>query len=223
VRKQTFSLLLAVLIPGWLTAPAWAQQRQDVVLSPVEVALGITINAIFQDVNAAPTCVELSLPCTNAKPSQFGGFGLDLAVARTVRPNVAIVSDVSAFETEWQSPDSLRNHGSEMTRVTSVVLGPRISTDFFYAGHDPEPGRFFGQLLLGAQASGGGTIRPTVLVGGGTDVLIPGGHPRGTAAGPLVDMTMRMALDYRLTPGAGRNFSGWRFTLGFVLGPHLRH
>jgi hypothetical protein len=223
VPARNFFRRLAFVIAGVLSAsPASAQQRPNVELSPIEVALGISINALFQDVNAAPTCLELSLPCTHSRPNHIGGFGLGLSVARPVNGNLAIVSDLSAFENDWSSPDSMRNHMSARTRVTSIVIGPRVSTDFFYAGRDPQPGRFFGQVLLGAEMSNEGTLRPSVIVGGGTDVLMARGASRGVAPGPPVDLTLRMALDYRLSPGAGRNFSGWRFTLGFVFGPHLK-
>jgi hypothetical protein len=162
VPTRTFFRCVTLLVAGFLMeTPAWAQPKPDVELSNVEVSVGITINALFQDVNALPTCAQLSLPCTHTKPNRFGGFGIDLSVAHAVSPNVAIVSGASAFETSWTSPDASSTHRQATTRVTAVAIGPRISTDFFYAPSDPHPGRLFAQVLLGAELSNAGTLRPS--------------------------------------------------------------
>jgi hypothetical protein len=34
-------------------------------------------------------------------------------------------------------------------------------------------------------------------------------------------VTLRLGLDYRLSPGRGRNLSGYRFMIGGVFGPRL--
>jgi hypothetical protein len=202
--------------------PALAQHLPDVILSPVEVSVGLTINAIAQDVNAVPECLNLGLPCTDESPRQAGGFGLTFGVAQNVNDRLAIVGDFSKYASEWDDWSSFPSGRRAVNQVTSLLIGPRISTPFFYPGNgDREPGRFFGQLLAGAEASDVVPLRPAIQIGGGVDVIVPGGGSRGFAPGPPHDMTFRLAIDYRVTPGRGRNLSGWRFVFGVVFGPRL--
>jgi len=202
-----------------VAVPAWAQEKRDVELTPVEVAIGVTINALLQDINSAPDCLALSFPCTHEKPSRFAGFGLNLAVARNLSEQFAIAGDLSFFEQRWDSSDATHGRLSAASTVKSLFVGPRFSTKFYYPGNrDPSPGRFFGQVLVGAEGSGDVPLRPAVLLGAGTDVLIP----RRAGPRPSIDLAIRLALDYLLAPGAGRNVSGWRFVFGLVLGPHLK-
>ena len=215
-----FLLVLSALV--LVSTPAWAQPAQNVKLSPVEVSLGLTINGLFQDVNTLPDCSILSLPCTHAAPAKFSGLGLNVSVSRNLSERLAITGEVGRFSSGWDSLGSLREHRREAAHATSVLVGPRVSTGFFYPGNgDREPGRFFGQILAGGEASDVAPLRPAFLLGGGADVIIPLGGSRGTGTSPVHALTLRLALDYRLTPGTGRNLSGWRFVSGVVFGPRL--
>jgi len=217
VRSVLAGLMLVIC-----AAPARAQQLPDVVLSPIEVSLGLTINAIAQDVNAAPDCQTLGLPCTDESPQQAGGFGLTVGVAHNVNDRFAIVGDFSKYESEWDNWTSFGSGRRAMNQVTSVLVGPRVSTGFFYPGNgDREPGRFFGQLLVGGEASDIVGLRPALQIGGGVDIIMAGAGTRGFAPAPPHDITFRMAIDYRVTPGSGRNLTGWRFVFGVVFGPRL--
>jgi hypothetical protein len=204
--------VLAGLIFVTFSAPARAQQLPDVVLSPIEVSVGLAINSIGQVANPAPpACADLGLPCTNEPPVQAGGFGLTFGLAKNLSDRLAIVGDFSKSLNELS-----------VNPMTSLAVGPRISTGFFYPGTgDPEPGRFFGQLLVGGVASDIVGLRPALQIGGGVDFIMPGGYSRGFAPGPPHDMTIRMAIDYVVTPGPGVPLSGWRFVFGFVIGPRL--
>lgn len=214
---------VAVLMLTSTAAPAWAQQKRDVQLPPVEVSFGLTINALNQDANAPPDCVNLSLPCTDKSTSQMGGFGAAVSVTHNVTDHFAIASDFSRYANGWDSWDSLRANRRAVNHVTSMFVGPKVSTGFFYPGNgDRQPGRFFGQVLAGALASDVAPVRPALLVGGGVDFIVPQGSSRGVAPGPAFDLTLRMAIDYCITPGEGRNLSGYRFVFGMVFGPRLK-
>jgi hypothetical protein len=216
-------IVVAVLTLTAAAAPAWGQQNRDVQLSPVEVSFGLTINALKQDANAPPDCVNLSLPCTDESSRQMGGFGAAVSVTRNVTDRFAITSDFSRYANGWDSWDSLRANRRAVNHVTSMLVGPKVSTGFYYPGNgDREPGRFFGQILAGAQASDVAPVRPAFLIGGGVDFIVPHGSSRGVAPGPTVDLTFRMAIDYCITPGAGRNLSGYRFVFGMVFGPRFK-
>ncbi len=220
MRARSFLPTLAVLIVGWPGASVvWAQPARDVQLSPVEVGVGITINAIFADVNAQPNCVELSLPCTHDRPGGSGGFGAALSVSGNLSEHVAVAGDFNLFGAEWDSPHSVLARRSEVDRVRSALVGVKLGTGFFYPGnHDPTPGRFFGQVLVGGQGSDAVPLRPSWIIGAGADVII---HRHDSTAGPTLAPALRMALDYQLTPGSGRNLSGWRAVFGVVFGPKI--
>lgn len=203
------------LLFGFLTCaatPALAQQAPRVMLSPIEVAPGVTFDGVFQDVNAAPHCVALSFPCTHERASKVSGVGVDVSIAANLTSQLALAGDVGTFTTGWDAPAVLQAN-RQSTRVTSLAGGARVSTGFFDDGSgDRIPGRFFGQVLVGLETSGVVPVRPMVLVGAGSDVLIPSGR-RGVG--------VHLGIDYRVTPGSGRNFSGWRFILGTVFGPRI--
>lgn len=194
------------------TAAAQAPPVQD---GAVDVAIGFTTNTLSQDVNAAPACVDLNFPCTHEHPAKFSGAGLTGAVAANITRTLAIAGDVSAFSTAWTQRDSPLASSTRRTIVTSFAAGPRVSTGFFDPGTgDREPGRFFAQLLAGAEVDRMGPARPVVVVGAGTDVLFPHRSSPGAHAPGL-----RLAFDYRRVGGGGRNFSGWRLVAGLLLGP----
>lgn len=217
--RVRIQLVLVAVLATCSAASASAQPASNVSLPPVEVGVDFTINAIRQDVNAAPACVDLSVPCTHQKASSFGGFGLTLSVARNLSDKLALAGDLSTFFNDWDSAGSLPTHRPAVNRVTSVLIGPKVSTGFFYPGNnDPSPGRFFGQFLVGAEGSSEVPVRPAFIIGAGADVLLRG---RNAAPGTTHGVTFRMAIDYQLSPGSGRNLSGWRAVFGFVFGPRV--
>jgi hypothetical protein len=197
---------------------AQAQPAPPVRLSPMEVSFGLTVNGLAQDVNSAPHCIELSLPCTHQSRRRISGLGVSVSVSRNVTDRLAITGEVGTFRSEWDASGSAGPRHGAAAHATSVLVGPKISTGFFYPGNgDRQPGRFFGHVLAGGEASDVVPLRAAFLVGGGTDVLIPWGGPDGRAHA----LALRLGLDYRVTPGAGRNLTGWRFVVGFVVGPRL--
>ena len=220
MRARFVVQVLAVLVVGLPGASvAWAQPARDVRLSPVEVGVGLTINAIFADVNALPNCQTLSLPCTHNRSGSSGGFGAALSVAGNLNEHLAVAGDFNVFGAGWDSPQSVLARRSEVDRVRSALVGVRVSTGFFYPGnHDPTPGRFFAEALAGGQGSDAVPLRPSWVVGAGADVIL---HRHDPAAGPTLAPALRMALDYQLTPGSGRNLSGWRAVFGVVFGARM--
>ena len=75
---------------------AWAQAAA-VTPSAFDVSVGVTVNGLFHDVNSAPACAELGLPCTHEHPDKVSGLGGSATVARNLTPHVAIAGDVSAL------------------------------------------------------------------------------------------------------------------------------
>jgi hypothetical protein len=169
--------VLAWLAVAAFAMPAAAQSQPSVELSRFEVSLALTVNGLHQDVNAAPTCVTLQMPCTHEQPSRFGGFGLDIGVARNLSRRAAVVVAVSTFATAWDARLSALEQRRMWAHSLSVNGGPRISTGFLDPGTGRrEPGRFFGQLLVGAERSNVTPLSPSLLVGGGADVVLPVGR-----------------------------------------------
>jgi hypothetical protein len=207
-----------LLLIVWLTlsgSPAWARQalhlEPAVETSPVEVTLGISVAGPKQNVNAPPYCVELSLPCTDKASADPVGFGIAVAIARNVSDNLAIVGDLGLYSYQWTSRESYQRHRTETNVVRSVLLGPRLNTPFLHS-RTSSP-RFFGQVLVGIEDSGTVPARPAAQFGGGVDGL-------DLKRGP--QPTVRLEVDYRVTPGGGQNLSGWRFLIGITMGPHVR-
>jgi hypothetical protein len=177
--------------------PARAQ-APPVTTSPFDVAVGATLNGLFSDVNSVPACVELGLPCAHEHPDQVSGFGGNAALARNLSSKVAIAGDVSIF----------------------ADACPRFTTGFFDPGTgDRCPGRFFAQVLGGVESSGVVPVRPVVILGVGSDVLFVGSA--GGSGGKSRVPGLRLTIDYRLSPGEGRNFSGWRFGVAVLIGPRV--
>lgn len=218
MARHQIGLLAGVL--GMWAAPAWAQHVWDpgtrVEVPPVEVSVAITINSLGMDVNAPPNCVTLNLPCTHRKSSNWGGFGLAGSLARNVTPHVAVASEVGVSASSWDSWESRQAHRTETNTVRTLLAGPKVSTGFSRPSrHSPEPARFFAQILTGLEVSDVAPARRAVEVGGGVDVI---GRPHGIQQSTH-EFTLRLELDYRRTPGGGRNNSGWRSVFGLVIGP----
>jgi hypothetical protein len=200
--------------------PAGAQDVPRLRRSAVEVSVGVTLNAVVPDVNTAPHCLQLALPCTHERSDRFSGFGLTLGIARPLSDRLAIAGEISTFRTRWDDSAPAQAVVPASTRVTSFFAGPRISTAFFTPGaHDPSPGRFFGHVLVGGETSGVVPLRPATLVGGGADFAIPMAAQGAPGTRPVL---FRWSFDYRLSPGARRSFSGYRFGFGVLFGPTVR-
>jgi len=216
--RQSGAIIAVVLM---MTArPAEARQAVSVQVPAVEFGVGLTVNGLFHDVNAAPDCAILPAPCTHEHAEKIAGFGADVSLARNLNGHMAVAGDAGVFGYRWDQRVSPLETRHSVARVASFGAGPRISTAFFDAGTgDREPGRFFGQFLVGGEMSNLASLRPLVLVGAGADVLFPNTSGHGQAHKGR-DLTLRLGLDYRLTPGSGRNQSGWRFVVGVVFGPH---
>jgi hypothetical protein len=91
----------------------------------------------------------------------------------------------------------------------SALAGARISTGFFYDGAPPMPGRFFAQLLVGAQVRNGMSGEAVVKPGAGADVIVA----------PSRGVALHWSIDYRIVPGAPPGVSGPRLVVGLVFGP----
>jgi hypothetical protein len=144
--------------------------------------------------------VAPSITVNRDHASQSAGAGLDLSAAINLGERAALVGDVT----------------HEFRGVTSLAAGGRISTGFFDPGAgDGIPGRFFARALAGTE-SGDMGARFVLLLGAGSDVVIPAGV-RG--------VTLHLGLDYRLTPAQSSppngHFAGWRVVIGTVFGPRL--
>ncbi len=113
-----------------------------------------------------------------------------MGVARNLSDRLAVVADLSTFATEADSWETLQTQRAGYLHTTSLLMGARGSTGFFDPGNgDRQPGRFFGQVLLGGEAGTIVPLRPALLVGAGADVLFPRGASRGIAPGPAHDLS----------------------------------
>ena len=206
---------VAILVGSPL--PAHAQESR-LRLSPVEVSLGVTINAVTTDVNIPPHCLRLALPCSHAEADRFGGFGIVAGFARNLTERLAIAGEIGTFRAGWDASDPGGGVRRVTTAVTSFFAGPKVTTGFYSAG-DRSIGRFFGQLLVGGEASGVVPLRPALLAGGGADFTIPAAARGAPGSRPPI---FRWSLDYRVSPGADRSFSGYRLAFQVLFGPTLK-
>jgi hypothetical protein len=209
---------IAIATSGLLLGVSSPARAQKVELSPVEFSIGVTINTLLTDLNAPPHCLRLLLPCSHGEAERFSGFGLNLGVARTLGKHLAIAGEVSAFRPDWDVWEPPTGLGRASAWVTSFVVGPRASTEFLLYG--PSHGRFFVHALVGGQTSSVGSIRPTLVIGTGAE----GGLYRASrraARGPSRPLFIRWSVDYRISPGDGRSFSGVRIAVSLMVGPRL--
>ncbi len=98
---------------------------------------------------------------------------------------------------------------SDSPRMRAAMAGARVSTGYFNEGPGG-PGRFFLQVLAGAQEGPAGG-RAVVLLGAGADVLVA---RRG--------LSLHWGLDYLFTSGAHTAFAGPRVSVGLVAGPRAK-
>jgi hypothetical protein len=96
------------------------------------------------------------------------------------------------------------------SRLRTVMAGARFSTAFFHEGRGG-PGRVFAQLLAGSRHGGVTGSGAALQAGVGADVIV---ERRG--------LSLHWALDYLFTPGEPHDFAGGRFSVGLVVGPHVR-
>lgn len=218
-RLQAQIGILAVVL---MFAPraAFAQRASGQWLvdpSDVEFTVGITINSLSRDVNASPFCTATGRPCTNDKPSDFGGFGLDAALAFNRSETLAIVAGGDLHTHYWTSGLPKTDLKAEDNTTRAIFVGPRVNSIWKTHGRsDPDPSRFFAQALVGFSASNATSGRPIVQVGGGVDSLLIG---RSRTGG---NFTLRMEADYRFAGGSNSDLGGYRFLFGLVFGPRLR-
>jgi len=151
-------------------------------------------------VSNPPFEIAPSIMVNHDQVSDSTTVGLDLSAAINLSPRIAVVGDVAR---EFKG------------NVTVLAAGPRISTGFFDPGTgDGIPGRFFARALAGGEV-GGTEDQFVLIVGVGSDAVIPASR-RG--------VTLHLGLDYRFTPMAAapsRRFAGWRVLVGTVFGPRL--
>jgi hypothetical protein len=197
-------LLLAVVVDA---------RAQAVATPPVEGALTITVNGLAVDVNAAPRCASLGLPCTHEKANTWGGFGVDASVAGRVARRLSIVGAFSASAHNWDS--GVSGQPQPVDHVRGYLGGLRIDSGFRRFGRSRELNRIFGQAMTGVEASTLFASRSVVEISGGADTH---GLFR-TRTGTWHELTLRMWVGYRLAPGD--HATGFRFGIGIVFGPRF--
>ena len=186
-----------------LAAAALAQTAPAVEAGRVEVGVGLSVNALGTDLNAAPACEQGSFPCTHARPSDWGGFGLDLDVARTVARHLAVNGAATISDYSWDSPESVRAGRSSTSVVRALLVGPMVRSSFGRPrGWTNESDRMFGQLLIGVEGSTIAPVHRVVEVGIGVD-------SHGLLAS-APSHTVTVTSGNRLSRSTGRAASGSR-------------
>jgi hypothetical protein len=211
---------------GWLVAsaphPALAQSGAGLPFIPpvettrVEAVIGLSINSLGVDVNAPSHCQSFDRPCANERGSSFGGFGLEATVAVNQSDRYATVFVGHVHEHEWHSGQPASR--SEWNATKTLLVGSRLQSDWVTArGFSREPSRFFAQAAAGIGTSTATGRHPILQVGGGIDgiVVVPSRYTY-----QLVDLTLRMSLDYRFPLARGTDLRGMQFGLAIVIGPH---
>jgi hypothetical protein len=204
-----------VLVTFGASAEAQSLSRPAPDPGPVEIGLGITFNGLQTDVNALPACAQLSFPCTHAKASDWGGFGLDLNVTSGVSDHVAITLGATIAAYDWDSWETIRTHRTATSQARALVVGPTIRSSFSNPrGPQQESDRVFGEFLVGFEDT-------TVFATHGVVQASVGVDSHAWSSGwPGRETTVRLELGYRATPGAPRPAGGLRFFIGVVFGPH---
>jgi hypothetical protein len=208
--------LTATLGAASLSTAAWAQMAPvppPVEAAPVEVSLGVSINALASDLNARPACAALGDPCTHVQSSDWGGFGLDLGVAGAVARHLALTGAATVAEYNWDSPESVRANRTSASIVRAFLAGPTWRSSFTRPrGVNNESDRMFGEVLVGVEGS---TIAPPhrviqASVGVDSHGLLP--------SSPSHSVTVRLEVGYRASPGLSHPETGLRFFIGAVIG-----
>jgi hypothetical protein len=181
--------------------------------SRAEVVAGLTFEAPT-DVNQAPLCRELSLPCTS--PRTAPDFGGTLSIAVHVADTFAVVGEFAISRNAWEAfvstcpPTGARTPpecpGAQINDVLTALAGLRARTAPIAQGHGPEL-RVFGQVLVGRQGSHVESSRRAIQPGAGVDFYLRNG------------ITLRVEADYCFAPGGLRDLSTSRFLIGIVFPP----
>ena len=182
---------------------------------PIEGAIGLSINSLSVDVNAESECRAFTRPCTNDRASTFGGFGLDGEIAWNRSDRHALVFAAHLQEHGWESGQPASRNEWNATRT--VLVGSRIQSDWISGRFSREPSRVFVQALGGVGHSTATGRHPVVQVGGGIDgiAVVPSRY-----ANRLVDLVLRMSVDYRFPLARDTDLRGVQFGFALVIGPH---
>lgn len=157
------------------------------------------------DVNRAPTCNELGLPCLT--PRTFPDFGVFVQAVAHVSTHVAVAAEASYYGNAWDTTgvdNALTNH------VSSAMLGPRFTTAVrpLRLWNDTTMVRAYAQLLAGPERSTAVPTRFALQPGLGIDFKL---------SAPA--LWLRFEYDYRSTHGSPRNLSTSRVGSAVVYTP----
>ena len=164
----------------------------------VELAVGFSMLGP-DDVNVAPACERLSLPC--GSPRTFPDFGLNAAGGVAVGRGVVLVGEASVYGNAWRTASG--PEGRMTNHVRAVLGGVRFETAWIAAGRTNRV-RLFAQLLGGPEWSSVISRHMAVQPGGGIDVAAEG------------RVIVRAQVDYRRAPHVVRDLSTIRATLSVV-------
>jgi hypothetical protein len=212
--KQTLSIVHSIVFLCLSASTASAQTSGWPPLlqgtSRAEVLAGLTFEAPT-DVNQAPLCRELSLPCTS--PRTAPDFGGTLSIAVHVADRFAAVGEFAISRNAWEAfvtrcppagaTTPAECPGAQINDVLSALAGVRIRTAPLAQGHGPDL-RVFGQVLVGTQGSSVESSRRAIQPGAGLDFYLRNG------------ITLRVQADYCFAPGSRRDLSTSRFLIGIV-------
>lgn len=219
-RQLRFGTVAAMWLLGVLVGAVDA--RAQIVHAPLrpeagdtELALGFTINGAATDVNAAPACTSLALPCTHERSGSFGGFGIHADVTRKAgeHAGITVAGEVAGYG--FDSALEPLTHRPSTDAVTVLMAGPTFRTRFGRPrGPRQQSDRLFCQVLVGVQNDAIFDTRPFIQIAAGADSRGPVGRAGGGVG------TIRITAGYRVAPGAAYAAGGFWFFLGVVLGPH---
>lgn len=182
----------------------------------VEAVLGLSVNSLAIDVNAPSRCRTFDRPCRSDEPNSFGGFGLDATVGVNLSDRYAAVFAGHAHAHEWSSGQPAST--SQWNTTRTLLAGSRIQSDWLSGPRiGREPARFFVQALAGVGHSTATGRHPVVQIGGGVDGM---SLVRSRSTNQLVDLTIRLSVDYRIPLTSASDLRGVQFGFAVVIGPH---
>jgi hypothetical protein len=229
-RQRSFRPCTIVPVLTLAASAAWAQPAPKVQLSSYELLIAVTPGTATRDVNAAPECLSLSLPCSSSGSlTKIGSIGMAVSLSRYLpKPAdasksgaLAITAELSRFSNAYDSRDATGAIRRERMRTTSVLVGPRFTTPFLRENKgSTKAGRYFLHALAGSQTSDLAGRQSAVVVGGGGEIAFPRGSTRNDSSGPPRAFTFRVGLDYWINPGSPSG-PGFRLVVGILIGPRL--
>jgi hypothetical protein len=207
----TILFLSTLLVPAVVCA-------QGITVAPIvpggsraEIMGGLSFEAPA-DVNSAPLCVQLGMPCLT--PRTMPDFGGMLSTVVHLDDHIAIVAEASASRNAWsgfgtacapvggsipaQCPDARIN------LVRSALVGPRIRTGEGWGASLNPPMRVFAQVLAGLQWADVVPRRTCVQPGVGVELYLRNG------------VIVQAEVDYLWAPGSARNLSTARTAVGLA-------